>query len=87
MKTLRRSLSIALAAHEPRLLQPIHHAGDGARGQPRDLGEPAGRHPSLQIKKIEAFEIGTGNSGHVGNGLPEDHALRRRTPQRFFEFP
>ena len=62
---------VALAAHEASLLQPVHHAGDGAGGQPRDFGEPAGGHAPFQIEKIQAFEVGTGNSGHVGNGLAE----------------
>ncbi len=77
---------IALAANQARLLQPVDDAGDGAGGQPRDLRQPAGRHPAFQIEEVEAFEVGAGNPDRIGHRLPENHALRGRAPQRVLEF-
>ena len=73
MNTLRRSLSSRARRTEARLFQPVHHAGDGARGQARHLGEPARRDATLEVEKIQAFQIGTRNAGRAGNGLPENH--------------
>ncbi len=66
---------VALASHETCLLEPIDHAGDGASGQPRDLGKAARGHAALEVEKIQAFKVGTGDSGYVGNGLPVQHTL------------
>jgi len=78
--------AIAFAAHQARLFQPIHHPGDGAGGQTGHLGEPSGGHPALQIKEIEAFQVGAGNPDAVRNGLPENHALRGRPPHCVLQF-
>jgi len=77
---------VAFAAYKACLLQPIHHAGDGAGGQARDLGQPSRGHTALQIEEIEAFEIGTRDTGAIGNRLRENRAHPGRPPYRVFQF-
>ena len=77
---------VALTTHEPRLLQPVHHAGDGAGGQTRHFGEPSRGHPAFQIEEIEAFEVGTRDAGGIRDSLAENRAQTRRPAHRVFQF-
>ena len=73
-------------AHEPGLLEPVHHPGRGAGREGRELAQAAHRHRALGAEEAEDLHVGRGQA-HAGRdalavGGPAGRQVGRRAEDR-----
>jgi hypothetical protein len=69
------------APDEARLLETIDDPGDRARGEPGQLGQPAGGRGAHVDQRLEGLDVGLGQAEPDRHRLAEERALDVDAPQ------